>query len=133
MIGNSTATLDPEFRKKVEVMWKDFRAEWLDCFIFEGRRTIERQYELFRKGRTANTLKRYWVPTKYANPKAKIATWTLQSKHLEGKVIDIVFDSNKDPKIKTPCWSGNYKRLIEIARLHGVRSLAPLEVCHFEV
>lgn len=133
MIDNSTANLDPEFRKKVEAMWKDFRAEWLDCFIFEWKRTLARQWELFWKWRSWWELKRYWVPIKYANPFAKKVTWTLQSKHLEGKAIDIVFDKDKDPKKKVPTWNGNYKRLIEIAKLHWVRNLAPIETCHFEI
>lgn len=133
MIDNSTATLDPVFKAKVEAMWPEFRAAWLDCFIFEWRRTLQRQYELFGKGRTAATLKKYGVPVQYANPGAKIVTWTLQSKHLEGKAIDIVFDANKDPKIKTPSWNWNYAKLIEIAKKYGVRNLAPIETCHFEI
>lgn len=132
-IDNSTANLDPVFKKHVEEMWIDLRAEWLDCFIFEWRRSKKRQYMLFWKWRTAATLKKYWVPAQYADPSAKRVTWTLQSKHIEWKAIDVVFDANPDPKIKVPRWSGNYKRLIEIAALHWMRSLAPLELAHLEL
>jgi hypothetical protein len=133
MIDNSTENLDPVFKAKVEKMWQEFRANWLDCFIFEWRRSFERQCELFWKWRSATTCKRYWVPIRYANPSAKIVTWTLQSKHLEWKAIDIVFDANSDPKIKVPRWSWNYPKLIEIAKKYWIRNLAPLETCHFEI
>ena len=133
MIDNSTATLDPVFKTKVENMWKEIRAAWLDCFIFEWRRSLQRQYELFGKWRSAVTLKKAWVPIQYANPKAKIVTRTIQSKHLEWKAIDIVFDSNKDPKIKAPSWNWNYTLLIAIAKKYWIQNLSPLEVCHFQL
>jgi len=132
MIDNSTATLDQVFKTKVENMWKEIRAAWLDCFIFEWRRTLQRQYELFGKWRSVVTLKKAWVPVQYANPTAKIVTRTIQSKHLEWKAIDIVFDLNKDPKVKAPSWNWNYTLLIAIAKKYWIRNLAPLELAHFE-
>lgn len=133
MIDQSTANLDPEFRVKVEAMWKDFRAAWLDCFIWEGRRTKERQWQLFWQWRSATAIKKYWIPASYADPTKKIVTWTLDSKHLTGRAIDIVFDADADPKVKVPRWSGNYAKLIEIAKRHWLRSLYPMEMCHIEL
>jgi len=40
----------------------------------------------------------------------------LQSKHLTGHAVDIVFDKDSDPKVRVPSWNGNYARLIEIAK-----------------
>ena len=116
-IDQSTATLDPKFRVKVEQLFKKIREAGItNAYIWEGRRTLARQYELFWKGRTVATLKKYWVPAQYSNPKAKQVTWTLQSKHLEGKAIDIVFDTNPDPKIKAPKWGWDYAKITEIAK-----------------
>lgn len=133
MIDNSTATLDPVFKAKVELFFKLIRESWIqNAYIFEWRRSIQRQYELFGKWRTAAACRKYGVPVQYANPTAKIVTWTLQSKHLEWKAIDVVFDWNPDPKVKTPTWSWNYAKLIEIAKTIWIRNLAPLELSHFE-
>jgi len=133
-IDQSTATLDPKFRVLVEQLFKKIREAGIqNAYIWEGRRTLTRQYELFGKGRTAATLRKYWVPVQYANPKAKIVTWTLHSKHLEWKAIDIVFDSNPDPKVKSPRWSWDYAKIISIAKTLWIRSLAPIELAHFEI
>lgn len=133
MIDNTTERLVPEFKDKLHKFFTEVRATWLDCYIFESFRTKERQWELFWKGRSAITLKKAWVPIQYANPSARIVTRTLQSKHLEWKAVDIVFDTNKDPKIKSPSWNWNYAKLIEIAKKYWIRNLAPLETCHFEI
>jgi peptidoglycan L-alanyl-D-glutamate endopeptidase CwlK len=42
--------------------------------VVEGRRTKERQAELYAQGRTKP---------------GKICTWTLESKHIEGKAVDL--------------------------------------------
>lgn len=125
--------LHPLFRGKLEDMLNVAYWEWLHPYVFEWLRSKERQYFLFGKWRTANTLKKYGVPTIYANPSTKQVTWTLQSNHLEGKAADIVFDINKDPKVRTPSWNWNYKRLIEIAKDLWLRNLSPFELCHFEL
>ena len=133
MIDNSTERLVPEFKEKLHLMFNELRAMWLDCYIFESYRTIERQYELYWKWRTKIALRKAWVPEKYAQPWLKIVTWTLQSKHMEGRAVDIVFDANKDPKVRVPTWTWPYTILIQVAKKYWIRSLAPLEVCHFEI
>lgn len=132
-IDNTTENIVPEFKDKLHLLFTDIRKAGLDCYIFESFRTQERQFELFGKWRTAATLKKYWVPVKYANPAARVVTWTLQSKHREWKAVDIVFDLNKNPKIKVPSWNGNYAKIIEIAKKYWIRNLAPAELCHFEI
>lgn len=133
MIDNNIGKLHPRTKKKVQVFLdtaKDIL--WLDIYVFEARRTLERQYELYGKGRTQTALKKAGVPIEYARPNEKVVTWTLQSNHLKWKAVDIVFDVDKDPKIRRPSWNGNYTALIYIANYIGLRNLAPLELCHFE-
>lgn len=132
-IIQDTASLTPEFRIKVELLFKKLREAGINnAYIWESRRTQERQYELFWQGRTVATLKKYWVPTQYAKP-GKIVTWTLDSMHLKGRAIDIVFNTSIDPKIKKPSWSWNYAKVIEIAKSIWIRNLTPIETCHFEI
>ena len=47
----------------------------VDFTVLEGVRTLERQRELYAQGRTAP---------------GKIVTWTMKSKHIEGKAVDLV-------------------------------------------
>lgn len=133
MIDNNLNNLDPEFKKRLEWMLYDAKVEKINCYVFEWRRSLERQYQLFGQWRTVAQLKKYGVPIQYANPTAKVVTWTLQSNHLTWKSADIVFDISKDPKVRKPSWNWNYKRLIELATLHWIRNLAPKELCHFEM
>lgn len=132
MINNDINSLTNRAKNKVQILLNVARQEGLDCFIFEAKRSLDRQQELFWYGRTMLELKKYWVPEKYAKPNEKERTWTLQSKHLIWQAVDIVFDSNKDPKVKAPSWNWNYKRLIEIGILCWLYNLAPRETCHFE-
>lgn len=129
---NSLEVLNENARKKVQAFLEKARAEGLDIFVRESKRTKERQYFLFGKWRDAETLKKYGVPTEYAKPSAKKVTRTLNSRHLSWDAVDIVFDKNADPKIQVPSWSGNYSRLIEIWKSVWLRNLAPIELCHFE-
>jgi hypothetical protein len=46
-----------------------------DILVVEGLRTLERQKQLYAQGRTTP---------------GKIVTWTLKSKHIDGKAVDIV-------------------------------------------
>lgn len=53
-----------------------------DILVIEGLRTPERQADLYSQGRTKP---------------GKIVTWTMQSKHLDGRAVDVVM--LKDGKI----------------------------------
>ncbi len=131
-IISSLDYLKSNARKKVSAFLTIAKAEGLDVFVFESLRTQERQHYLFGKWRTKNTLVRYWVPIKYADPYAKTVTWTLNSKHLWGTAVDIVFDKDPDPKVEVPSWNWDYQALIQIGEFVGLRNLAPTELCHFE-
>lgn len=104
----------------------------LDIYIFEWLRTQERQYELFGYWRDVATVESYWVYPKWAKPNETIRTWTLQSNHLTWNAVDIVFDQNSDPKINKPSRNWNYKPLVDNCKYFGLRSLVPIETCHFE-
>lgn len=123
--------LAPQAKKKFDVFFAIARKEF-DVFAFETKRTIIRQYELLWQWRSVAECRKYGVHAKYSRPLVQQRTRTLQSKHLTGEAVDVVFDLNKDPKIKVPARSWNYKRLIEIGKYCGLRNLAPLETCHFE-
>ena len=132
MINSNLELLERNTKIKAKALIDLAQQNWLDVYVFEWLRSIERQYELFGKGRTTATLRKAWVHTKYANPNAKKVTWTIQSNHLKWQAIDIVFDLDKDPKKKRPSWNGNYQLLIYLSEYVGLRNLAPLETCHFE-
>lgn len=138
MIDHEVKSLTPEFQVKVKDFFKEAREKKLWVYIFESKRTIERQYQLFGQGRTAWEIVKYWVPAKYAQPWTKPVTWTLKSNHLTGNAIDVVFDISHDPEnftkdwnLKVPSWSGDYLQLKEIAKKYWIRTI-PVESCHFE-
>jgi peptidoglycan L-alanyl-D-glutamate endopeptidase CwlK len=65
-----------------------------DFSVEEGLRTLARQKRLYAQGRTR---------------KGKIVTWTLQSKHIEGKAVDLVPYPEK--------WKAPLSRFNRIAKL----------------
>jgi len=141
MINHEVTSLVPEMQTKVPNFFQDARSQGLYIYIFEALRSIERQYELFGKGRTRQECVKNGVPAIYAKPTAwKPVTWTLKSKHIEGKAIDVVFDISNNPedftkdwKKKIPSWSGDWVKLTAIAKKHWLISLAPTEQCHFQI
>ena len=59
----------------VNVVKRAIEISEVDFTVMEGVRTLERQRELYAQGRTAP---------------GKIVTWTMKSKHIEGKAVDLV-------------------------------------------
>ena len=132
MINSNLELLERNTKIKAKALIDLAQQNWLDVYVFEWLRSIERQYELYWKGRNVVALKKAGVPTKYANPSAKKVTRTVQSNHIKWQAVDIVFDLDKDPKKKRPSWNGNYTVLIYLSQYVWLRNLAPLETCHFE-
>jgi hypothetical protein len=64
--------VDPRLVAVVEAASKSVP---FDILVVEGLRTLERQKQLYAQGRTTP---------------GKIVTWTLKSKHIDGKAVDIV-------------------------------------------
>lgn len=107
--------LEPGTREKVEKMLHFLDAEKISYKIIETLRTNKVQQAYYAQGRnqiyTVNALRKeagLWVIDEATNK--QIITWTLKSKHLEGKAIDIV--PIKDGKIP---WNINTQ---EIANLY---------------
>jgi hypothetical protein len=132
MIDNNLNNLNYLFQRKIKWLLAYAKQVWLDVYVFEGKRTVERQQELFWYGRTKTQLLLYKVNVKYAKPNEKKRTRTMKSKHIEGKAVDIVFDLNKDPKIYVPTWNGNYQKMIWVCLNFWLKNLYPRETCHFE-
>lgn len=59
----------------VNVVKRAIEISDVDFTVMEGVRTLERQRELYAQGRTAP---------------GKIVTWTMKSRHIEGKAVDLV-------------------------------------------
>lgn len=59
----------------VKVVKRAIEISEIDFTVMEGVRTLDRQRELYAQGRTAP---------------GKIVTWTMKSKHIEGKAVDLV-------------------------------------------
>lgn len=59
----------------VNVVKRAIEISEVDFTVLEGLRTLERQRELYAQGRTAP---------------GKIVTWTMKSRHIEGKAVDLV-------------------------------------------
>lgn len=131
-VQSTISLLTKRMQQKAKLLLEHAKESGLDVYVFESLRSQERHRRLFGKGRDEKDLKEYWVPTNYAQPDEKIVTRTLQSMHLAGEAVDIVFDTDPDPKKRKPSRSGNYKRLIELSSYYGLTNLAPLDTCHFQ-
>ena len=59
----------------VNVVKRAIEISEVDFTVLEGVRTLERQRELYAQGRTEP---------------GKIVTWTMKSRHIEGKAVDLV-------------------------------------------
>lgn len=61
--------------KLVNIVKRAIEISEVDFTVLEGVRTLARQRELYAQGRTTP---------------GKIVTWTMKSKHIEGKAVDLV-------------------------------------------
>ena len=106
-IDNSLNDLDSKFLQKVNLFLADAKSQGYNIEVFEGFRTLERQKELYAIGR----------PPTIEHPRP--VTWTMNSMHLTGQAVDIVFIENNEPT-----WDWDYQGLREIANKY--------EICHFQ-
>lgn len=120
--SNDIALLSPQFRQKFDLFRAEVIALRKDAIVFEAKRTKERQQRLRDE---SNRREKLWQPR---------ITRTLQSKHLTGDAVDIVFmDDERTPQYDnkpTRVWP--YDTLIKIARKYGIENLRPRETCHFQ-
>lgn len=95
------ATVQPQLQKLGRELLRRLAAEGLTFKVTSGNRTKEEQRALYAKGRTA--------------PGPKV-TWTLNSRHIGGRAIDLTLFSGKNP-----VWeSKHYKRAGEIGEELGL-------------
>lgn len=102
------------FKKKYDAFMKAVLSRYPHCVPFETLRTKERQVRLYGVGRTHSKGR-------------KPITRTLASNHLTGNAVDLVFK-----KGNSVTWEWPYEDLIYMCNMYGVKSLYPLETCHFE-
>ncbi len=122
--------LTPEMQKRVRVFLQKAAEAGMHVRVFESLRTRERQAWLYGQGRTAwQCLKAGLRLSSWANPTGKVVTWTMQSKHLEGKAIDMVFIDAQG----NSTWTGDWDKLISIGKQAGLDSLCPREMSHFQI
>lgn len=107
--------LSPNFKAKFKERWSEIIKLYPNAMVFETLRSKERQVRLYGIWRT-HSMDR------------KPVTRTINSKHITGDAVDIVFkDSKGNPTRNWP-----YDQLIVIAKRYGIKNLKPKETCHFE-
>ena len=127
------AKLHPAFRPRVQLTLQKARQAGLVVYVFEGLRTIERQNELYAKGRDANGI---------IIDKSKVVTNAKggTSYHNYSAAVDLVFDGDlTKPGVQ---WTWNepsalWKQLGAIGQSCGLdwagTWVAFKEVCHFQI
>lgn len=105
--------LTPQMQERVRRVIEKMRQRGFDPVLFESKRTLERQRWLYGVGRTHMRWR-------------KPVTWTLKSKHLEGRAADIISRS------RGWNWPEFYAALRAEARAAGLRTLR-VEGCHVEL
>lgn len=87
-------SLNPEMKKRVDIFLQKLKEKNIQYFINETLRTLDVQKAYFAQGREplliVNKLRENADLWKIKENENKIVTWTLKSKHLEGRAIDIV-------------------------------------------
>lgn len=78
--------VDPRLVKIVELA---IECTPVDFAVIEGRRTIERQRQLYGQGRTARQVVEAGLPANLARPDLDRVTDTLSSKHIDGLAVDL--------------------------------------------
>ena len=107
---NDIDALVPYVASRVRTVLARMEARGFDPIVFETKRSQARQLWLYAQGRT--------------RPGPKI-TWTLTSKHITGKAVDIVSRS------RLWSWPEFYKALAEEGARVGLKTI-PQEACHLE-
>lgn len=108
----SLATLEPYVADRVQRVLEAMKSRKFDPVVFEAKRTAERQSYLYSIGRTRELHR-------------KPVTWTLKSKHLSGKAVDII------SKTRGWNWPAFYDALQEEAAKEGLETI-PVERCHIQ-
>lgn len=110
--------LFPTFKKRIQEFLKEAWQikELNQVRIFEAYRAPIRQQHLYELGRTK--------PGKIVTTKTALNSW-----HQYGLAVDMAF-LNTDGRWH---WNGDWEKLIEISKNHGLKNLSPFEKAHFEL
>lgn len=81
------ATVHPKLQ---QVVTRALELSPIDFMVLEGKRTPERQRELYGQGRTTAQCTAAGISVKYAKPHLQKVTWTLNSNHFTGRAVDLV-------------------------------------------
>jgi len=128
MLHRDIELLDPVFKEKIKIFLSKLDEKGILYYIFETKRNTEVQTAYYAQGRKpleeVNALRKkaglYLLSE--ANNKKKI-TWTMKSKHIEGKAIDIV--PRAVGPIPKPWWGApdaDYKIIAEVAKECGLNA-----------
>lgn len=112
---SSVDLFSKNFKTKFDLWRAEVSKKYPNARVFESLRTKERQAWLYGVGRTHSLTR-------------KPISWTLQSKHITGDAVDIVFNDGKG----NPTRNWPYDDLIEIAKKYNIENLKPTETCHFQ-
>jgi uncharacterized protein YcbK (DUF882 family) len=113
-VVRSVAALDPALQAKLgRVMARVKDETGLDVKVAETYRSQSRQNALFAQGRET------------AGP---VVTWTQNSKHTEGKAVDLVMSGGSSSDV-----AAGYKALQRIANEEGLRTLGAKDPGHLEL
>lgn len=111
-VVRSVSALDPELQAKLSRVMQRMRDETgHDVNVTETYRSQSRQNALFAQGRTAN---------------GPVVTWTQNSKHSQGRAVDVELDSGSAPK-------SAYTALQRIANEEGLGTLGARDPGHLEL
>lgn len=116
------STVHPDLQKVIK---RAIQITKVDFAVTQGKRTLEEQYALYGKGRTAEELANAGVPAFYAKPSEKRVSWTMKSNHLSGRAVDLApYINGKlewDDSGKLGIWPKINDAVQEAAKEVGVR------------
>lgn len=96
--------LTPPCREMVGRFLEECAKRGIPSWVFEARRTPERQAELYAQGRTTP---------------GRVVTWTMKSRHIDGEAVDIIFKNKKGWTWDEP-WKGAWTELGELGEACGL-------------
>lgn len=125
MIHRDIELLDPEFKEKIKIFLAKLDEKKIKYYIMETRRDPEVQAAYYAQGREdlakVNELRKKAGLYLIDKSENRIITWTMKSRHLEGKAIDIT--PQMESPIPQPWWGApdaKWKEIADIAKECGL-------------
>lgn len=132
--------LVPDFKNAVISLVGELSRQGIYIIITEAKRSMARQLWLYSFGRfvSKETELKYLgyddpIITPDANIKKAKVTWTLASKHLEGKAIDFCFkDGNTGRAFYPPASDPLWNKVRTVAKTFGIDNIGDLDRPHLQ-